>query len=117
MIPEAGQIALIIALCLGALQGTVPLIGAWRGERWAMNIAPSLAAGVGCSLALILPVRLSFLMDVEPGRRPAPGRYPPLHPFVPTMPCAQLLASRLGACPLVTRSRVRKLADLYKGRF
>lgn len=64
MIPEAGQIALIIALCLGALQGTVPLIGAWRGERWAMNIAPSLAAGffVFLSIAFACLV-IVFLQD------------------------------------------------------
>ena len=43
MIPEAGQIALIIALCLSVLLGTVPMVGAWRGQRWAMNLAPSLA--------------------------------------------------------------------------
>ena len=64
MIPEAGQIALIIALCLGALLGTVPLIGAWRGERWAMNIAPSLAAGffVFLSIAFACLV-IVFLQD------------------------------------------------------
>ena len=64
MIPEAGQIALIIALCLGALQGTVPLIGAWRGVRWAMNIAPSLAAGffVFLSIAFACLV-IVFLQD------------------------------------------------------
>ena len=64
MIPEAGQVALIIALCLGALQGTVPLIGAWRGERWAMNIAPSLAAGffVFLSIAFACLV-IVFLQD------------------------------------------------------
>jgi cytochrome c-type biogenesis protein CcmE len=45
VIPEAGQIALIIALCLSVLLGTVPMLGAWRGQRWAMNLAPSLAAG------------------------------------------------------------------------
>ncbi len=52
MIPEAGQIALIIALCLSALLGTVPMVGAWRGQRWAMNLAPSLAAGVFVFLSI-----------------------------------------------------------------
>ena len=62
---------------------------------------PALAASLalGCSIALTLPVRLSFLMEVEPGRRPAPGRYPPLQPFVPTMP-TRSFCSRLCGCPL-----------------
>jgi len=31
MIPEIGQISLILALCLAAIQGVVPLVGAQRG--------------------------------------------------------------------------------------
>ena len=38
MIPELGQIALIIALCLAVLQASVPLYGAWRGDALAMNV-------------------------------------------------------------------------------
>lgn len=39
MIPELGQIALIIALVLAVLQATVPLYGAWRGDTLAMGFA------------------------------------------------------------------------------
>ena len=39
MIPELGQIALIIALVLALLQATVPLYGAWRGDTLAMGFA------------------------------------------------------------------------------
>jgi cytochrome c-type biogenesis protein CcmF len=52
VIPEAGHIALILALCLSTLLGVVPMAGAWRGQRWAMNLAPSLAAGVFVFLSI-----------------------------------------------------------------
>ena len=64
MIPEAGQIALIIALCLSVLLGTVPMAGAWRGQRWAMNLAPSLAAGVFVFLSIAFAcLTIVFLQD------------------------------------------------------
>ena len=64
MIPEAGQIALIIALCLSVLLGTVPMVGAWRGQRWAMNLAPSLAAGVFVFLSIAFAcLTTAFLQD------------------------------------------------------
>ena len=64
MIPEAGQIALIIALCLSVLLGTVPMVGAWRGQRWAMNLAPSLAAGVFVFLSIAFAcLTVVFLQD------------------------------------------------------
>ena len=64
MIPEAGQIALIIALCLSVLLGTVPMVGAWRGQRWAMNLAPSLAAGVFVFLSIAFAcLTIVFLQD------------------------------------------------------
>ena len=44
MIPELGQIALIIALCLSVLQATVPLYGAWRGDGMAMGLGQPAAA-------------------------------------------------------------------------
>ncbi len=44
MIPELGQIALIIALILAVLQSTVPLYGAWRGDTLAMGFAQPAAA-------------------------------------------------------------------------
>ena len=64
MIPEAGQIALIIALCLSVMLGTVPMFGAWRGQRWAMNLAPSLAAGVFVFLSIAFAcLTIVFLQD------------------------------------------------------
>ena len=48
MIPELGQIALIIALCLAVLQASVPLYGAWRGDALAMNVAQPAAAAPAC---------------------------------------------------------------------
>ncbi|UFH51567.1 heme lyase CcmF/NrfE family subunit [Pseudomonas sp. KNUC1026] len=49
MIPELGQWALILALCLAAVLGTLPLLGAWRGQvHWmalAQPLAQPLAAG------------------------------------------------------------------------
>ena len=64
MIPEAGQIALIIALCLSVLLGTIPMVGAWRGQRWAMNLAPSLAAGVFVFLSIAFAcLAIVFLQD------------------------------------------------------
>jgi cytochrome c-type biogenesis protein CcmF len=64
VIPEAGQIALIIALCLSVMLGTVPMFGAWRGQRWAMNLAPSLAAGVFVFLSIAFAcLTIVFLQD------------------------------------------------------
>jgi cytochrome c-type biogenesis protein CcmF len=64
VIPEAGQIALIIALCLSVLLGTVPMVGAWRGQRWAMNLAPSLAAGIFVFLSIAFAcLTIVFLQD------------------------------------------------------
>ena len=45
MIPELGQLAMIIALCLAVVQATLPLIGAWRGDRQWMSLAQPAAWG------------------------------------------------------------------------
>ena len=45
MIPEYGQFALIIALCLAVLQAVVPLAGALTANTTLMSTARSLAAG------------------------------------------------------------------------
>ncbi|SDU12131.1 heme lyase CcmF/NrfE family subunit [Halopseudomonas salegens] len=45
MIPELGQVALIIALVIAVLQSIIPLYGAWRGDSLAMNFARPAAAG------------------------------------------------------------------------
>ena len=45
MIPELGHLAMILALCLAVVQGTLPLIGAWRGDRQWMGLAQPAAWG------------------------------------------------------------------------
>ncbi|MCF6234997.1 MAG: heme lyase CcmF/NrfE family subunit [Gammaproteobacteria bacterium] len=45
MIPEIGNFALILALCLALIQGTLPLIGAATGRRVWMNLGRSTVLG------------------------------------------------------------------------
>ena len=45
MIPELGHLAMILALCLAVVQATLPLIGAWRGDRQWMGLAQPAAWG------------------------------------------------------------------------
>ncbi|MDN5924183.1 MAG: heme lyase CcmF/NrfE family subunit [Xanthomonadales bacterium] len=45
MMPELGQFALILALLLALVQGTLPLIGAWRDNERLTTIARPAAAG------------------------------------------------------------------------
>ncbi|MTI13787.1 heme lyase CcmF/NrfE family subunit [Sansalvadorimonas verongulae] len=45
MMPELGQLALILALCLATLLGTLPLIGTLTGQRSWQALARPLAAG------------------------------------------------------------------------
>ena len=45
MIPELGQFTLILALLLAAVQGIVPIVGAWRGNPSLMAVARPAAAG------------------------------------------------------------------------
>ncbi|WP_373186110.1 heme lyase CcmF/NrfE family subunit [Halopseudomonas sp.] len=59
MIPELGQLALIIALVLALLQATVPLYGAWRGDTLAMGFAQPAA------IAQCLFVLFAFLCLVQ----------------------------------------------------
>ncbi|CAN7351716.1 heme lyase CcmF/NrfE family subunit [Duganella sp. LjRoot269] len=59
MTPELGNFALILALCLALVQGSLPLLGAWRGNRRWIALARPAAAGqfvfvsfaFGCLLA------------------------------------------------------------------
>ncbi|SDR96863.1 cytochrome c-type biogenesis protein CcmF [Halopseudomonas xinjiangensis] len=64
MIPELGQIALIIALVLAVLQATVPLYGAWRGDTLAMSFAQP-AARAQCLFVLFAFICLTqaFLVN------------------------------------------------------
>ena len=45
MIPELGQFALIIALCIAIVQGVLPIVGAARGDVAWMNVARPAAQG------------------------------------------------------------------------
>nr|MBP8120406.1 cytochrome c biogenesis protein CcsA [Burkholderiales bacterium] len=45
MIPELGHFSLILALCLAATLGVVPLVGAFRGDTRLMAMARPLAQG------------------------------------------------------------------------
>jgi cytochrome c-type biogenesis protein CcmF len=45
MIPEIGQVALVLALCIALAQGTLPLIGAARGDTAWMALARPAARG------------------------------------------------------------------------
>ncbi|AFC85514.1 heme lyase CcmF/NrfE family subunit [Frateuria aurantia] len=45
MIPELGQLALVLALILAIVQGILPLIGAWRGHSGLMAVARPAATG------------------------------------------------------------------------
>ncbi|HEY7240714.1 MAG TPA: c-type cytochrome biogenesis protein CcmF, partial [Burkholderiales bacterium] len=43
MIPELGHFALILALAVALVQGTLPLVGAARGDTRLMALAPTAA--------------------------------------------------------------------------
>ena len=64
MLPELGHFSLILALCLCALLGTLPLLGAARGNTQFMGLARPLVAGVfvfiGLAYALLT---YSFAVD------------------------------------------------------
>ena len=45
MIPELANLSLILALCLAVVQGIVPLLGAWVGDRYWMGLARPAAWG------------------------------------------------------------------------
>ena len=58
MIPELGQLALILALLLAFAQGVLPLVGAWRNNRALMAVARTAATGqaVFVTMAFLLLV-------------------------------------------------------------
>ncbi|MBK3807351.1 heme lyase CcmF/NrfE family subunit [Stutzerimonas stutzeri] len=64
MIPELGHLAMILALCLAVVQATLPLIGAWRGDRQWMGLAQPAAWGqfafLGFSFACLT---YAFMVD------------------------------------------------------
>ncbi len=64
MIPELGHLAMILSLCLAVVQATLPLIGAWRGDRQWMGLAQPAAWGqfafLGFSFACLT---YAFMVD------------------------------------------------------
>jgi hypothetical protein len=50
LIPELGHLAMILALCLALVQSTLPMVGAWRGDRLWMSLAVPAARGQFCML-------------------------------------------------------------------
>ncbi len=64
MIPELGHLAMILALCLACVQGTLPLIGAWRGDRQWMSLAQPAAWGQFAFLAFaFVCLTYAFMVD------------------------------------------------------
>ncbi len=62
MIPELGQLALVLALLLAAVQSILPLLGAWVGSRPLMAVARPAAAGQFVFVALaFLALTYAFL--------------------------------------------------------
>jgi cytochrome c-type biogenesis protein CcmF len=62
MIPELGHLALILALCLAVVQASLPLMGAWRGDRRWMGMAQPAAWGQFAFLAFAC-LAWAFLHD------------------------------------------------------
>ncbi len=64
MIPELGQFSLILAFCLSILLGSVPLVGAAKGNQLWMSLARPLTAGVFVFLSIsILILAYAFVTD------------------------------------------------------
>ncbi len=64
MVPELGQFSLILAFCLAAVLGTIPLIGASTGNRLWIGLARPLATGFFVFLTLcLLVLGYSFVTD------------------------------------------------------
>ena len=64
MIPELGHLALILALCLALVQSSLPLVGAWRGDRQWMSLARPAAWGQFAFLAFAFGcLTWAFLRD------------------------------------------------------
>jgi cytochrome c-type biogenesis protein CcmF len=64
MIPELGHLAMILALCLTLVQATLPLIGAWRGDRQWMSLAQPAAWGQFAFLLFaFICLTYAFLVD------------------------------------------------------
>lgn len=51
VVPELGQLAMILAICFAVVQASVPLLGAWRGDSLWMSLARPAAWGQFAFLA------------------------------------------------------------------
>ncbi|MFK3906481.1 heme lyase CcmF/NrfE family subunit [Pseudomonas monteilii] len=64
LVPELGQLAMILALCFAGVQASLPLIGAWRGDRLWMALARPAAWGqFGFLVAAFACLTQAFLTD------------------------------------------------------
>ncbi len=64
MIPEFGHFALIVGLSLALMLAVVPALGAWRGDRRSMALAPGLALGMLVFVAVSFAcLAIAFLQD------------------------------------------------------
>ncbi len=64
LVPELGQLAMILALCFAGVQASLPLIGAWRGDRLWMALARPAAWGqFGFLLVAFACLTQAFLTD------------------------------------------------------
>jgi cytochrome c-type biogenesis protein CcmF len=62
--PELGHLAMILALCFALVQASLPLIGAWRGDRLWMSLARPAAWGQFAFLLLAFAsLAYSFMSD------------------------------------------------------
>ena len=65
MIPELGQLALILAMLLALVQGVVPVYGAWRGNSALMSLARPVAAGQFVFVALAMGILVHAFLTFD----------------------------------------------------
>ena len=65
MIPELGQLALILAMLLALVQGVVPVVGAWRGNSALMSLARPVAAGQFVFVALAMGILVHAFLTFD----------------------------------------------------
>ncbi|HET8898379.1 MAG TPA: heme lyase CcmF/NrfE family subunit [Rhodanobacteraceae bacterium] len=65
MTPELGQFALILALLLALAQGSLPLVGAWRGNARLMATARPAAIGQAVFVALAFAILVAAFLGYD----------------------------------------------------
>jgi cytochrome c-type biogenesis protein CcmF len=65
MIPELGQLALILAMLLAVAQGVLPIIGAWRGNATLIAVARPAAAGQFVFVALAMGILIHAFLTFD----------------------------------------------------